>query len=1381
MRQYENAAHISQKRLGLLEQIKANASDILLLQGSEGSALSAFRAQSLLERLQVIVPQAQQLEARFLYFVAWRGKDSPGDPTPTNVLPRMQSIERLSHLLTAEVCDASPARQGDSASEILITPRPGTISPWSSRATDIARNCGLSGQVERIERGIIYRISALSGSLNASQAGQLAPLLYDRMTEAQLPGREALVSLFEHGQPAPMQSIHILGKNGLQELEEANRRLGLALSTQEIHYLLDLFKVAERDPTDVELLMFAQANSEHCRHKIFNAEWVIDGLPQDDSLFGMISTTRDAQPDGCIVAYADNAAVIEGSPLQRLYSSPRGYRFNPELTHLVAKVETHNHPSAISPFPGAATGVGGEIRDEGATGRGARQKAGLCGFAVSNLRIPGASHAWEHDHGKPEHIASALSIMLEAPIGAANFNNEFGRPNLAGFFRSYEQAEPSGQANEDVHTRVRGYHKPIMLAGGVGSIVSAHSLKAEQLPTGALLIALGGPSMLIGLGGGAASSQASGTNTAELDFASVQRGNPEMQRRAQEVIEQCVALGESNPILSIHDVGAGGFANAFPELVHGGRVGASFQLRRLPVEEPGMSPAEIWCNESQERYVLAVEPKRLQDFDALCRRERCPYVVAGESTEDGRLLLGDTHFDNQPVNMPLEQLLGKPPRMKCIARRPPQRDYATMALDDFDLKSVALRVLSLPAVADKSFLITIGDRSVGGLTARDQMVGPWQVPVADVAVTQAGYRDVHGEAFAIGERTPLAVHDAPASGRMAVAEALTNLVAADIGELKNVKFSANWMAACGEPEEDARLYDTVAAVSELCIKLGIAIPVGKDSLSMRTVWQDDEGKKKEVVSPLSLIISAFAPVVDVRRTLTPQLQCDEEATDLLLIDLGRGRLGGSALAQVCNDSNDAPPDVDNPKQLAALFAAVQRLQRANLLLASHDRSDGGLFVAACEMAFAGHCGLTIDLDGLCHQARQGDIDGEEKKSRLLAGVDNEHVLRALFNEETGILLQIRSCERTAVTSVLRELNLPYHFIGAPNQRDEICVLHNSRKSFTMRRAQLQQAWASTSYQIKALRDDSQCAMEEYAAILDTKDPGLSPLLTFAFMPPPSTEEPTSQEATPALLKARPKVAILREQGSNSQFEMAAAFERAAFQPFDVHMSELIAGEVILDDFAGLAACGGFSFGDVLGAGRGWASSIRFNERCRDEFARFFERGDSFALGVCNGCQMLALLRDIIPGANSWPLFRRNRSEQFEARLSLVEIADSTSIFFDGMAGTRLPIAVSHGEGRAEFASSRDAASALVALRHVDNYGRVSGSYPSNPNGSPDGIAGLTSPDGRFTIMMPHPERVVRNTQLSWYPPQWLHEFGNDSPWLQMFVNARHFVGPMQVG
>ena len=1312
---------------------------ILKLRGA--AALSSSRLERLSRALGEVLPKLTGVAAEHYYLV--------------EVSAALDAAEtaRLVDLL-----DAHPASATQPAGTLrLVVPRLGTISPWSSKATDIAHQCGFD-KIVRIERGVAYWLDARGVADNAA----VAALLHDRMTEAVLASVDAAEALFHHYEPQPLTSVDILA-GGRAALEQANGELGLALSEDEIDYLVDNFSRIGRNPTDVELMMFAQANSEHCRHKIFNADWVIDARTMPKSLFGMIKDTHKAHPDGTVVAYSDNASVIEGARIARLYPDADGvFRYHDEDTHILAKVETHNHPTAISPFPGAATGAGGEIRDEGATGRGSRPKAGLAGFSVSNLNIPGFGQPWEKPYGKPERIASALDIMIEGPLGAAAFNNEFGRPNLAGYFRTFEQ---------EVQGEVRGYHKPIMIAGGVGNI-QAQQAEKPTFPPGTLLIQLGGPGMLIGLGGGAASSMATGTNTADLDFASVQRGNPEIQRRCQEVIDACWQQGANNPIIAIHDVGAGGLSNAMPELADHAGLGAHFELREVHIEEPGMSPREIWSNESQERYVLAIAPESLAQFQAFCERERCPFAVLGTATADGHLTVSDRHFGNKPVDMDMQVLLGKPPKMtRNVSRR--ATHLPPFDTTDLDLKEAGMRVLRMPAVASKRFLITIGDRSVGGLTARDQFVGPWQVPVADVAVTAMSFQGYRGEAFAMGERTPLACIDAPASGRMAIGEAITNIAAADIASLGDVKLSANWMAAAGHRGEDAKLYDTVQAVSEFCISAGLSIPVGKDSLSMRTAWQDDAAGapvSKQVVAPLSLIATAFAPVQDIRNTLTPQLQLpDGVETELLLIDLGNGRnrLGGSAFAQAYGAIGEHAPDVD-PAQLKAFFDTIQQLRRDGLLLAYHDRSDGGLFAAVCEMAFTARCGVSLILDTVCYDAYMNDVDGLEKKPDTLKGRLGDRLFAGLFAEELGAVIQIRRADRTRITEALRAARLTYHFIGEPNDKDEIRLRRNAKLVFGASRAELLQAWSETSHRIALLRDDPAAVQEEFDALADAADPGLSVALSF---------DVTQDVAAPFITTgARPQVVVLREQGVNSQFEMAAAFERAGFTPVDVHMSDLQAGRVKLADFHGLAACGGFSYGDVLGAGQGWAKSILFNPRLRAEFEAFFGRSDTFALGVCNGCQMMAHLAPIIPGAEAWPTFQRNRSEQFEARFVMVEVTDSPSILLAGMAGSRMPIVVSHGEGRAVFRAEADRAQAVLALRYIDNYGQPAQRYPANPNGSPDGVTGFTTADGRFTIMMPHPERTARTLQMSW-APQWLVQQSPDaSPWLRMFRNARTWLG-----
>ncbi len=1298
-----------------------------MLQLRGGSALSSFRLEKCLGALQAAVPEVGDLQAVYLHFVE-------SEPQLDG-----EQQQRLARLLDYTDTPAQMLQGHD----FLVVPRPGTISPWSSKATDIAHNCGLDS-VQRIERGILYTLTLTDGNdLSAEQAQRLGALLHDRMTEAVFRDVDEAQRLFRHPDPAPLIEVDVLNR-GRDALQRANAELGLALADDEIDYLVENFQALGRNPSDVELMMFAQANSEHCRHKIFNADWVIDGQARDRSLFGMIRNTYQQHGTGVLSAYSDNSAVIAGHPGGRFYpeSGTREYAYHAQDIQILMKVETHNHPTAIAPFPGSATGVGGEIRDEGATGRGSKPKAGLCGYSVSNLRLPDCPRPWETDYGKPGRIVSALEIMLEAPIGAAAFNNEFGRPNLCGYFRTYEERVPGPQGAE-----VRGYHKPIMLAGGLGNIRDDHVAK-NDIPPGAQIVVLGGPAMLIGLGGGAASSMATGESLEDLDFASVQRGNPEMERRAQEVIDRCWQLGEANPIISIHDVGAGGLSNALPELVNDSGRGGRFELRAIPNDDPGMSPMAIWCNEAQERYVLAVGPADLDHFAGICQRERCPWAVVGEASEERQLVLGDGHFDNTPIDMPLEVLLGKPPKMLRDVHHAPftKPDFATVGLD---LAQAAERVLALPTVADKGFLITIGDRSVTGLVARDQMVGPWQVPVADVAVTASSFDAECGEAMAMGERTPVALLHHAASARMAVGEALTNLAAAPVPELSRVVLSANWMAAAGHPGEDAGLYEAVQAVGmELCPALGITIPVGKDSMSMRTVWQEQD-ETRSVTAPLSLIVSAFAPVSDVRRTLTPQLRTDRGPTRLLLIDLGKGanRLGGSCLAQVYKQLGHHPADLDDPLALKHFFDVIQRLNEQGQLLAYHDRSDGGLFASLCEMAFAGRTGLQIRLDDL-----------------------GEDPVASLFSEELGAVIQVRDSELAAVQDALHDTGLGHysHVLGTLRDDQQLVFEHRGQTVLTGTQTDWRRVWSETSYRLQALRDNPECAREEYDNLLDASDPGLSAQLSF---------DPREDIAAPYLnLGQRPRVAVLREQGVNGQIEMAAAFDRAGFAAVDVHMSDILAGQVSLNDFSGLAACGGFSYGDVLGAGGGWASSILYNSRARDEFEAFFNRPDSFGLGVCNGCQMLSHLRDLIPGAAHWPRFVRNRSEQFEARLSLVEVLDSPSILLAGMAGSRLPIVVAHGEGLAHFDKRAQIehvqAEQLVSLRYINNNGEATERYPFNPNGSPQGITGLTTTDGRFTIMMPHPERVFRTVQYSWHPDNW----GDDGPWLRLFRNARHWLG-----
>ena len=1288
-------------------------------------ALSDFRLQKLREQFALQIPSLTAIHAEYLH-----------------VAELSEALNQREQAVLEKLLSYGPACPDElpTGINLIVVPRPGTISPWSSKATDIVHNCGLE-QVRRVERGIVYTLAVAGDAvLSEQQRLRVLPLIHDRMTETVLFDVNATDVLFRHAVPAPYDVVDVLA-GGRAALATANADLGLALSDDEIDYLVENFTRLDRNPVDIELMMFAQANSEHCRHKIFNADWTIDGVEQASSLFEMIRASYKASPEGILSAYSDNAAVTAGFEVERFFADTvtHCYSAHAEAAHLVVKVETHNHPTAISPFPGAATGSGGEIRDEGATGRGAKPKAGLCGFSVSNLRIPGYEQPWETDHGKPARIVSALDIMIDAPLGAAAFNNEFGRPNLCGYFRTFEERVPEGDGDA-----VRGYHKPIMLAGGCGLIRTEHVNKNE-IPAGTPIVVLGGPAMLIGLGGGAASSMSSGASAEDLDFASVQRGNPEMERRAQEVIDACWALGEANPIVSIHDVGAGGLSNAVPELVNDSGRGGRFELRTIPNDDPGMSPMQVWCNESQERYVLAIDRAHLEDFEALCRRERCPYAVLGEATQQQQLVLGDRHFDNTPIDLPMSLLLGKPPKMLRDVQQL-STTFTQFSGATLDIREAVYRVLRLPTVADKTFLITIGDRSVTGMVTRDQMVGPWQVPVADVAVTASDYCGYTGEALAMGERTPVALLHGPASGRMAVGEAITNIAASRIDAIGKIVLSANWMAPAGHPGEDAKLYATVKAVGEeLCPALGIAIPVGKDSMSMKSVW-DEEGEDRAVTAPLSLIISAFAPVRDVRQTLTPQLCTDSGDTDLILVDLGLGnnRLGGSALAQVYKQLGSVPPDLDEPALLKAFFTVIQSLNTSGRLLAYHDRSDGGLLACVCEMCFAGHAGVSIQLH-------------------------SPDAVAALFAEELGAVIQVRRTDTEAVIAALKEAGLEQatQLIGRVTMDDRVTVTADGQLLLSESRVGLQRAWSETSYRMQAMRDHPVCAREEYDGVLDTDDPGIRPLAGFDI---------NEDVAAPMIATGvRPRMAILREQGVNGQLEMAAAFDRAGFEAIDVHMSDLLSGRQSLESFRGMVACGGFSYGDVLGAGQGWAKSVLFHSKLRDMFSAFFERQDSFALGVCNGCQMLSTLKELIPGADHWPRFVRNQSEQFEARFSQLQILESPALFFAGMQGSVLPIAVAHGEGRAEFTDDAAATAVmdggLVTARYVDGHGAVATRYPQNPNGSPLGITGLTTTDGRVTIMMPHPERVFRAVTNSWYPQEWRE----DGPWLRMFRNARAWV------
>ena len=1275
-------------------------------------ALSDFRKRKLVSAIHDLAGASVGLEARFVYLI------ESADALSAS------GISALQDLLHGE-----PVERLEKENLMLVVPRLGTQSPWSTKATDIAWHCGLDSVV-RIERGVAYWVPGIP----AESHPQVSQILHDRMTQSVLGSLQDAHVIFQHNPPRPLAHIPA-SSEGAAAMRQADLELGLALSEDEIEYLLSSFGEIGRDPTDAELMMFAQANSEHCRHKIFNAEWTIDGEAMDQTLFGMIRNTHAKSPDGVLSAYHDNSAVIGGPDGDRFLVDPETgvYSWCRESLPFQIKVETHNHPTAISPFPGAATGSGGEIRDEAATGRGARPKAGLGGFSVSHLEIPGLEFPWSTGFGKPERIASPLDIMIEGPIGAASFNNEFGRPALCGYFRTFEQ---------QIDGVTWGYHKPIMIAGGMGTIREQH---VEKLPlkAGAHVVVLGGPAMLIGLGGGAASSVGSGQGQEDLDYASVQRGNPEMQRRCQEVIDACWAMGEHNPALSIHDCGAGGLSNALPELLNDGGHGGQLELRRIPSADSSMSPMEIWCNESQERYVLAIDPGGLEAFEAMCRRERCPYAVLGQATEERQLRLTDTLLGEDPVDMPLEVLLGKAPRMsRDVRRQTHQGDNFTGSA--LDLSESLRTVLRFPSVGSKSFLITIGDRSIGGLVVRDQMVGPWQVPVGDAAVTLSGFTSDTGEAMAMGERTPLAVLDAPASGRMAVAEAVTNIAAAGIEDISRIRLSANWMAAAGEPGQDGALFDTVETVGmELCPELGIAIPVGKDSLSMKTVWRDDSGDRR-MLAPVSLIVSAFAPVEEVARSLTPQLDLDAGDSRLVLIDLGNGRnrLGGSVLAQVNGLFGREVPDLDRPSQLKGFFNTIQALNRSGLIRAYHDRSDGGLATTLCEMAFASHCGLELDVE----------FTGDE-------------LTAFLFAEEPGAVIQVTAADSPEVCSRLATAGLEGTLVdlGRPVNGDRISIRNGDGLVLEESLPDLQRLWSETSHAVQRLRDNPACADQELESVCDWTRPGIRPCLSF-----PADENP----AAPAIATgARPAVAILREQGVNGHVEMAAAFDLAGFDATDVHMSDLTAGRRRLDQFAGFVACGGFSYGDVLGAGRGWAKSILFHDNLREQFGNFFADTGKFALGVCNGCQMMAALKDLVPGAQSWPEFISNRSEQFEGRFSLVRVGDSPSIFLRGMSGSVIPVATAHGEGRAVF-NDDELSNAEIALRYVDSRGDATEHYPENPNGSPAGITGLCNDDGRITIMMPHPERTLRGVNFSWAPAHW----GDVSPWQRMFLNARQWIG-----
>ncbi|MBF6025938.1 phosphoribosylformylglycinamidine synthase [Lysobacter niastensis] len=1299
---------------------------MIVLEGA--SALSPFRRERLQARLQALHPSVRLLGAWHVYWV---------EPEPGQT-PDAETLRRILQAAPAEA-----AREAGAVSR-YVSPRLGTLSPWASKSTELMHGAGLP--VKRVERGTRFDLAGWPG--DAPTQGALAKVLHDPMTQSLLEARDDAAALFAVPARGSLERI------ALADLENANVRLGLALADDEIAYLRERFAALGREPSDIELMMFAQANSEHCRHKIFNASWTINGREQPLSLFRMIKNTHATTPEHTLSAYSDNAAVVEGYASRRFRPDPQTHAYRAEAqvdSAFAIKVETHNHPTAIAPFPGASTGNGGEIRDEGATGRGGRPKAGLCGFSVSHLRIPTLPQPWETQRSLNPRMAPALEIMLDGPIGAAAFNNEFGRPNLTGYFRSFE-------LDEGAHARA--YDKPIMLAGGLGAIDRVQVKKLGMKPGDAVVV-LGGPAMLIGLGGGAASSVASGESHEDLDFASVQRDNPEMERRCQEVIDRCVARGEDNPIATAHDVGAGGLSNAIPELLHDSGLGGVIDLAKVPSDDPSLSPMQLWCNESQERYVLGLPADRIAEFTAICERERCPFAVVGYATAEEHLVVGyGATVENAreaghdwPIDFPMDVLFGKPPKMHRDTKHPPAAPWPELDWQGLDLHEAGLRVLAHPTVAAKNFLVTIGDRTVGGLTARDQMVGPWQLPLADCAITLSGFDGFVGEAMSIGERTPLALLDAAAAARMAVGEAITNLCAAPVESLARIKLSANWMAAAGHPGEDALLFDAVKAVGmELCPELELSIPVGKDSLSMQAQWHND-GKPHKSVSPVSLIVSAFAPVVDVRRQLTPLLVRDEES-ELWLIGLGAGkqRLGGSVLAQCFPEANGngtlpafagGVPDLDNPQRLRDFFELIRDAREAGVLQAYHDRSDGGAFAALCEMAFCSRLGLDINLDGW-----------------------GDDPFRTLFNEELGAIVQVSNEDRAEFADLVARHGLIdcAQRIARPTTAPAVRVRDEGKTLIEWRWDDLFDAWWATTHAMQKLRDNPECADEERAIARDFNAPGIKPKLVF---------DPQQDIAAPFInTGVRPKVAILREQGVNGQIEMAAAFDRAGFESFDVHMSDLVSGRVSLDAFKGLVACGGFSYGDVLGAGRGWATSVLERGALRDAFAAFFERSDSFSLGVCNGCQMLSQLKPIIPGATHWPKFLRNRSEQFEARLGLLEVVESPSLFFRDMAGSRIPVAVAHGEGRAEFDSTLDQTAAHVSLRYIDGNGQAAMQYPLNPNGSPDGITGLTTDDGRATILMPHPERTPRSANLSWAPPEW----GVDSPWMRMFRNARAWVG-----
>ena len=1269
-------------------------------------ALRNFKVRDLNEKINSEFTNINLLSSEYIHFIETNNK-----------------LSNKNQLTLDKLLNYSPALDtSNSLQKIIVIPRIGTISPWSSKATDIFKLCSLH-EIRRIERGIIYHFSR---KIKTEELEAILSYVMDRMTESHLKDISDSSLLFDKLKPNSYSSIDIL-KEGKSAIIKANIELGLALSDGEIDYLYDSFNKLKRNPRDIELMMFAQANSEHCRHKIFNADWIIDSEKKAISLFGMIKNTYHQNPEGLLSVYSDNSAVMSGYKSSFFEPNHEGvYTSSIAEKAVLIKVETHNHPTAIAPNPGAATGSGGEIRDEGATGRGSKPKVGLSGFSVSNLKIPHSINPWEKDYGKPSQIASALEIMIDGPVGAASFNNEFGRPNTCGYFRTYEQKTADNE--------VRGYHKPIMLAGGIGNIREDHVEKG-LISDGDVLIVLGGPAMLIGLGGGAASSVGSGDQSQELDFASVQRANPEMQRRAQEVINSCINLGNKNPIVSIHDIGAGGLSNGVPELVNDSQKGAILQLRSIPNDEKKMSPLEIWCNESQERYVLAIKDENVELFRQICIKERSPFAILGNATDTQHLTLEDSYFKNKPIDLDMSLLFGSTPKtlkdVSSILNNEQEFDSSIIKLDE-----AIVRLLKLPTVASKNFLITIADRSVTGLVARDQMIGPWQVPVADCAISLSDYSGYQGEAMSIGEKTPLSLINAAAAARMSVGEALTNLLSAYIEDISHINLSANWMCASGFPGEDAKLYEAVKAIGmELCPKLGLTIPVGKDSMSMKSTW-DENGDEKSVTAPLSLIISAFSKIPDARIQVTPLLNTKVDS-ELFLIDLGLGknRMGGSCLAQVYNQVGRTSPDLDDPTLFAKFFALINKFNKEKLISAYHDRSDGGVITTLFEMAFASHCGMEIR---------------------------GSNTINELFNEELGCVIQVPIINKSKVLKELEDIGLKEFTlpIAKINNTDEILIYQKDKLVFHKKRGDLHNVWSSTSFEISKLRDNPICSESENIELTKTSD-GLKVKTTYDI---------NESISAPYLNSgARPKIAILREQGINGHIEMAAAFTQAGFDASDVHMSQILSGKTSLAQFQGLAACGGFSYGDVLGAGRGWANSILLNGKAKDEFSEYFSRTDSFTLGVCNGCQMVSNLKEIIPGSEKWPSFERNISEQFEARFTSVKIEKTNSIFFNGMEGSIMPIAIAHGEGKANFSTKQSKGN--IAMQYVNYSGNSTQTYPHNPNGSENATASICDDSGRITIMMPHPERVFRAIQNSWHPDDWQER----SPWMRMFENARKWI------